>query len=264
MIEKEIEEFTKYYNSFDTSIEAIKMKYDHTMRVVGCAKIILNSEKIDENTKKLCLVGALLHDIARFKQWSEFNTYKDHDSFDHGDMAYEILNKDNYISNYTDNEYEKEILLNAVRQHNKKYLELSNDEKKDYVAKLVRDADKLDILVNQYNLGDTNKYLYKDYLNEFGELSDKQFEINDFLVDDLVNHRLCSNKYVKYYFDAVLREIAFIFDINFKGSFKFIKDNKIIDNKIELLKTYNKKDIEKINLIEKISFEFINDKLKED
>ena len=264
MIEREIEEFNKYANTFDMNVEAIKMKYNHTFRVVACARHILEDEDIDEDTKKLSLLGALLHDIARFKQWTDYGTYKDQDSFDHGDMGYNILSDNNYINNYVNNDYEKDIILNAVKQHNKKYLELSNDVKKDYVAKIARDADKLDILVHQYNLDDTNLYLYKDYLNEFGKLSEKQFAISDILVEDFINHRLCSNENVRYYFDAVLRELAFIFDLNFKGSFKYIKDNKIIEGKIALLKEYNKKDIEKINLIEKILFNFINDKLKED
>ncbi|MBR3523639.1 MAG: HD domain-containing protein [Bacilli bacterium] len=263
MIEKEIEEFTKYYNTFDTNVEAIKMKYNHTLRVIGYAKKIIENEQIDDDVKRLSLLGALLHDIARFKQWTDYGTYSNQDSFDHGDMGYEILKKDDYINNYVQDEKEKNIILNAVKQHNKKYLELSNDVKKDCVAKVARDADKIDILVHQYNLDDTNLYLYKNYLNEFGKISEKQFIISDILVEDLLNHRLCSNENVKYYFDAVLREMAFVFDLNFKASFKIVKDLKIVDKKIKLLNEYNKKDTEKINLIAKTINDFIDEKLEE-
>ena len=263
MIEKEIAEFTKYYNTFDTSVEAIKMKYDHTMRVVGYAKKIVDSETTDENLKRLGLIGALLHDIARFKQWTIYETYSDTTSFDHGNMGFEILKENDYINNYVSNDFEKEIILNAVKQHNKKDLVLTNDYKTDFVAKVARDADKIDILVTQYSLSDTNMFLYKNYLNEFGDFSDKQFEISDSVVERVLNHQLCTNEDAKFYFGAVIREMAFVFDLNFKASFKIIKDLKIMDEKIKLLNEYNKKDTEKINLIAKTINDYIDEKLEE-
>ena len=266
MIEKEIAEFTKYANTFDMNVDAIKLKYFHTLRVVEYTRKILNIGNYAQDLIRLSLIGALLHDIARFKQWTDYNTYKDCNSFDHGNMAYEILKHNNYINNYVNNDSEKDIILNAVKQHNKKELELNGNLWADFVAKVVRDADKIDILEKQYNLNDTNLYLYKDYLNEFGSLSDSQFDINDILLDDIVHKRLCSNSNVKYYFDAVLRELAFIFDLNFKESFQIIKDLKIVESKMKLLRYYNKKDenIEKINIIEKTLIDFIDNKLKED
>ena len=259
MINKEIEEFKKYVSNFDISIEAIDMKYNHTLRVVGYADRI-TTEVTDPDLKRLSLIGALLHDISRFKQWTEYRTFEDAKSFDHGDMGYEILVNNDYINNYVQNDYEKEVVLNAVKQHNKKELELTGDFKTDFVAKVVRDADKIDILDKQYNLADTRtcKYRYVDYLNEFGEYSDKQFDINDKLFDDVVNHRMCANKDVKYFFDAVLRELAFIYDVNFKSSFKIIKDLKIIESKRVLLETLNKKEENrgKIDLIIKTISDF--------
>lgn len=264
MIKREIELFNQYVNQFNKNIDAIKMKYNHTLRVVMWADAITDNI-LDNDLKKLSLIGALLHDIARFNQWTEYNTYEDSKSFDHGDKGFEILIENNYIGNYV-NGNNKDIILNAVAKHNKKDLALTGDYNTDFVAKVVRDADKIDILINQYNLNDINKYLYKSYLNEFGKLSEEQFNISDILLDDIINHRLCLNKNVKYYFDAVLRELAFIFDLNFKKSFEIIKKEKIIDTKIALLRTLNKKEenIDKINIIEEILNEFVKGKLKED
>ena len=71
MIEKQIEEFKRYVNNYDLNEEPIKFKYDHTLRVVEIANSIIQDISIDDNTKKLALIGSLLHDISRFKQWSE-------------------------------------------------------------------------------------------------------------------------------------------------------------------------------------------------
>ena len=39
------------------------------------------------------LIG-LLHDIARFEQYTKYKTFNDLESFDHGDYGVEILKKD--------------------------------------------------------------------------------------------------------------------------------------------------------------------------
>ena len=68
MINKEIEEFNKFISNYDINNEAIKMKYNHTFRVVDYANKILVNETNDKDIVRLGLIGALLHDIARFKQ----------------------------------------------------------------------------------------------------------------------------------------------------------------------------------------------------
>lgn len=48
----------------------------------------LTQEEIDIAT----LIG-LLHDIARFEQYTKYHTFKDAESIDHGDLGAEILKK---------------------------------------------------------------------------------------------------------------------------------------------------------------------------
>ena len=45
------------------------------------------------------LVG-LLHDYARFEQWTDYKTYSDIKSIDHGDLAVKRLFDDNEIINF--------------------------------------------------------------------------------------------------------------------------------------------------------------------
>ena len=259
MINKEIEEFKKYVSNFDMSVEAIDMKYNHTLRVVGYADRI-TTEVTDPNLKRLSLIGALLHDISRFKQWTEYRTFEDAKSFDHGDMGYEILVSNDYINNYVQNDYEKEVVLNAVKQHNKKKLELTGDFVTDYVAKVVKDADKLDIIRNQYNGDDINYHYFKT-----NEIVNK-VSINRNIIDSVLNKELCNNKDTVNYFDEVVREIAFIFDINFKEAFKIVSDEGFIDIKIKVLREYDldKEYEEIINKIEKTLKDFLKEKLEED
>ena len=259
MIEKEIEEFKKYVSNYDLNNEGIFVKFNHTLRVVDYADKITADEK-DSDLRRLSLIGALLHDISRFKQWTEYNTYEDAKSFDHGDMSYEIIKQDDYINKYVQDEDEKEIIFNAVKKHNKKCLELTGDYKTDYVAKVVKDADKLDIINTQYNDEEENCYIFKTYSNL------DEFEINEKVIESILNKELCNNKDTVSYFDEIVRELAFIFDVNFKNSFKIISDKDFVNRKIQILRKHdnNKKYEDIINKIEKTLKEFIDEKLKED
>ena len=79
-----IEAFNKYASQFDLSIKMIKYKYNHSFRVQKQAEEICKSLKLNNDDTYLASNIALLHDIARFRQWEKYKTFKDGDSFDHG------------------------------------------------------------------------------------------------------------------------------------------------------------------------------------
>ena len=257
MINSQIEEFNNYIKNYDMNDEPIQFKYDHTMRVVEIAKKIVDDINVDTNLKRLAIIGSLLHDISRFKQWTEYRTYNDSNSFDHGDMSYEILKENNYIEKYVSDKKEQDIILNAVLKHNKRFLDLVNDDEYDFVAKVVRDADKIDILKTQYiSINDSHyRITHAD-----GEVFDNT--ITDALVNDIINHEPSRNENVKTYFDGVIRSLGFLFDINFKKTFAIVKEDKIIEQKIDYLRKYVNNP--KIDLIEQEINKYIDEKLGDD
>ena len=95
-MDKELEFFEKFVHSFDMNNEKVIYKYNHTFRVVDNAKEIAKSLDLDEKEYTRACVCALFHDLGRFPQVSEYNTYLDRLSFDHGDKSYEILKENNY------------------------------------------------------------------------------------------------------------------------------------------------------------------------
>ena len=70
-------EFERYVNSFDRNNEKIARKYIHSLRVVEYAEQISKSEDLEKHDILIAKVSALLHDIARFRQAKEFNTFND-------------------------------------------------------------------------------------------------------------------------------------------------------------------------------------------
>lgn len=234
-IKKAIEEFNNYVKNFDFSNDMISKKYYHTFRVIDYAKSIAESEKLNEHDIYLSIIIALLHDIGRFEQAKIYNTFIDLKSIDHGDLGYKILLENNYISKYIDNELDKNIVLTAIKNHNKYEIDKSlTDDRTIYFCKIIRDADKLDILDKQRNeINDNIKTIDSNTLEYIK--SQKLFKRNGNISNDA---------------SKIVQTLTFIFDLNFKKSFEIIKEQKIIDRKIDVL--YNFCDSNIIDNIKEI------------
>ena len=159
-MDKELEFFEKYVSNFDMSNKKVEHKYHHTYRVLEYAKEIAKSLNLDEKEYNRACVCALFHDLGRFPQIRDYDTFVDSESIDHGDKSYEILKENNYND---------DIVLKAVKYHNKKYVP-KFDELTDMHCKLVRDADKVDIM------------LY--FLNE---PIDNNYDVDDKIIDSFKN-----------------------------------------------------------------------------
>ena len=230
-MEKELELFKNYISNYDLTVGPIKMKEDHTYRVVEYAKEIAKSLSLSDEDINIACICALFHDIGRFPQYSEYHTYHDSLSFDHGDKSYEILKELNYNN---------EIVLKAVKYHNKYKVDDSLNERELLFANITRDADKLDILFEQLN-------------DEYKE----DYKITDQIMNYFYNKEMTPNNFENGETASRLRELAFIFDINFKKSFEIIKKSNIINNKIDAI--YNSIKDEKIFEIRDILNERIDE-----
>ena len=231
-----LELFNNYYNKFDKTLWGVHMKYDHTMRVVDYAEQIAKSLNMSEEDLDLAKRCALFHDIARFKQWQEYNTFEDKLSFDHGDEGYNIL-KELGVND--------ETILASTKYHNK-YEVGDVDDKTLLFCNITRDADKLDIMMKQ------NK-----------ECKDTEFNLPDDVVESFRNRKLTYNKVEKESSDVtnILRCVAFIFDINFKESFEIIKETNIVEKKFDVIMEKFDNDI--IREIKQICDEYINERVSD-
>lgn len=213
--------FNTYVKSFDLTVKEILGKYHHSFRVMEFAKEIAISLGLSDKDIELASICGLLHDIARFKQYTEYQTYKDRDSFDHGDVGYNIL-KNELLKDYNGND--KEIILTTTKYHNKFSLP-HLDDRTLLFTNIVRDADKIDITIEQNN-----------------KMDDKEVILKKEMVDDILNNKLCKNKDIITDTDFILRELSWVNDLNFKYSFEYLKNNNIFENKFNLLRLYGETD----------------------
>ena len=218
--------FNDYAKTFDLKNKNIMMKFHHSYRVMEYSRDIAKSLNLNEDDIKLASIIGLLHDIARFYQWTKYETYVDLKSIDHGDLGYTIL-KDNFLDKIDLKEEDKKILLLAVKMHNKYKIDVSN-EREELFCNIIRDADKLDIMKEQINV------------------LDKEYELKDEVIDELMKHQLLSNKIANTPMIGLLRHLAFTFDLNYDYSFKFILENEIIEKIINIVEIYSNRDLKKL------------------
>jgi len=138
--------FMEYVRSFDVSCKSINRKINHSLRVSEiCKKIAISLNLNDELIEVAAFIG-LVHDIGRFKQWEIYHTYNDLKSVDHAMVGIKILFDNNFIKKFiVDNKY-YDIILNAIKCHNEYILDCGLDENSLIMSKILRDADKIDIL----------------------------------------------------------------------------------------------------------------------
>ena len=215
--------FNDYAKTFELKNKNIMRKFHHSYRVMEFSIEIAKSLDLNEEDIRVIGIAGLFHDIARFEQWTQFETYIDSKSFDHGDMGYDIT-KELFIDKFDLNSEEKEIVLKAIKNHNKYKVDTNLTEKELLFSNIIRDADKLDIIKEQ-------GFIKKDE------------KVKDVLINNLLEHKMVDNNLVETEMDSLFRLIAFIFDLNFKYSYDYLLKKQIIENKINLLEIYGNKDL---------------------
>ena len=253
-MDKAFEEFIKNY---DLNNADINLKYNHSYRVrdlqIKYAKL-LNYSKDD--IEIAALIG-LLHDVGRFEQLKNYNTYNDFKSLDHAACSVKMLFEDGLIKKFCSNEEWYSIIKFAIANHNKYEIESCSDERMLKHAQLIRDTDKLDII-----------YLYGTLhvlpVNLDGRISKK-------IVNNFKKHRFIKKKDQESKVDHYALKLAFPFNVyndivllELKGYiinfYDLLKDNedfrelydeviKYIDERVEnmkeLGKKYNHDEVEK-------------------
>ena len=238
-IDLALKEFIKYSEEFDLSRPEIKRKQLHSLRVMKISKEIAESLDLDEEKIKLATLIGLLHDIARFEQFTQFETFHDAQSFDHGDYGASILEKD--IRKYIKNDKYDDIIITAVKNHNKYEINPELKDEKLLYSKLIRDADKIDII-----------FECVDVFWKNNESKVEKSVILDSIFEEVKQQKLIkrTKEYQLTESEKLLGTIAFIFDINFRKSFEILKQENYINKMVDRFNFENKDTNTKWNILE--------------
>lgn len=252
-LEKAENEFKNYTDKFDLNEQHIKRKIEHTFRVEKQCESIACSLNLNNEEIKLAKLIGILHDIARFEQYTQYKTFVDSKSFDHGEYGVKILDKNNYLREYIETDKYDRLIKKAVYNHNKYKVEEELNDKEKLFCDIIRDADKIDIMYQATF----------ESMKEDEKVIKKQIVTKE-VFEQFINNEIIKNDIVKAQIDRVIRTLAFIYDINFKQSYRIIKENNFIDKIIDRFNFENKETNEQMKKIREAANEFMNKKLKEE
>ena len=235
-LEKAKKEFEKYVSNYDLNNPNIKRKVEHSLRVMDYSKSIAENLNLNEEQTKLATLIGLLHDIARFEQWKRFETYNDKKSIDHGDLAIEILEENNFIRKFIEDDKYDPIIKVAIKNHNKYKIEGLEGEE-FLQAKIIKDADKIDIF-----------YQIATQYFKPADVVEKQ-EISDDFLDQFKQEKCILKKVNQTELEGLVLVASFIYDVYFDYSLKIIKDEEYIERMFAQFDFKNLDVKEKINFI---------------
>jgi len=215
--------FVSYVQRFDLGIEKwqqnITLKEQHSKRVSEEICRIGECLQLGEDELRLAEIIGLFHDIGRFEQYARYKTFVDGKSENHAELGVKIIKEMRVLENLDG--AIQQVILRAILYHNR--AELPEDENHQilFYARLLRDADKLDIyrvLTDYYNRPNSrrNDAIELDLPDTAG--------FSEILYEDLIHHRIVKIKHVKNFNDFKLMQVGWVFDINFDPTFQLVKE----------------------------------------
>jgi len=224
--------FHQYVDSIRPTDDKIKtfidLKREHSLIVAGTCRSFAGEMEWTPDEQLTAGVTGLLHDIGRFSQLVEFRTFDDDGSIDHGERGYRLMKENGVLS--TLSEHDRTGILLGIRHHNSRYIPPLLDESVSRYLKLVRDADKLDIIRVIYH------YIKNGMLEEHPEITlniDLDGPVTPEALEQVRNGETITYGNIKSLADFALAQLAWFYDINYPPAFRSARDRRVIDQIIE-------------------------------
>ena len=241
----------EYIDGYDSNNPRIALKKAHIFRVTDFAEqIAINlksnpqdagMELADEDVRLATLIG-LLHDIGRFEQLKRFDSFIDSQTVDHAKLGIEVLtdNNNELLRKFCPDEKYHEIILTAIGNHNKFKIDNSITEIRMLThCKIIRDADKLDIL---------NLLRFESFETLFKKTEIIQEPISKQALKDFLDGKEIIRSIMKTDMDDWVGNIGYAYDIYYPISYKILKEKNYINDIIDRTPTEEMEEIrEKIN-----------------
>ena len=242
----------RYYGIDDFMDENVRIKDAHSHRV--CSNCIAVAKSLNLSQLKINMAEAigLYHDIGRFEQLKRFQTLNDKITVNHGELGVEMLDLEGFFEMLSP-EVQKTLRL-CILHHNSKELPKKVGDKVIFYLKILRDADKLDIL---YVL---TRYYSSKRNGSNPALSHNLPDLPGFsveVVEDVMGNRCVDSKHERSINDSKLLQLSWVFDLNFQYSLKVVQDNKYMEKILEVLP-----DTEQVRQIGAHVLGYISQKLK--
>ena len=230
-----MDEYMKSFYCDDQDIMfGIRMKEKHTGYVTAHARELALHLGLDEHEAGLAELMGLLHDVGRFRQWQLYKTFVDAQSEDHADLGVKVIRELPFFGRLA--ETDREVLLFAIGNHNKKEIQQTNSRRQLLFARIIRDADKLDIfrvlapyLTVDEEAGQQSATIQRFMKGPNGEATGEKGVFAPGFLERFVNGQQVDYTMIRTNEDRKLVRLMWVYDVNFAWTLRRIRDKGYID-----------------------------------
>ncbi len=218
--------YMKSFYSDDAEVQqGILIKEKHTGYVTANCVELAKFLKLSTHDAQLAEIIGLFHDVGRFRQYSVYKTFNDADSEDHADLGIKVIDELDFFKELSAPDYD--LVKFAIQNHNKKTVAPTNDERKILFAKLIRDADKLDIYrVLEPFLAQENA----DKMPQFIKTGSKLVaDISPDFVENFVTGEQADYRKIRTNGDRKIVRLMWLYDVNFSWTMQKIVERGYIE-----------------------------------
>lgn len=242
--------FQEYVSHYDVSVPSIRLKIVHTYKVMEVSELLCDELQLSKEDKDLASLIALLHDIGRFEQWTQYQSFADHKTVDHALFSSQLLFQEGLIRSFVDDTDDDEIIRIAIEQHNKYKIDHGFEKRQLLFIHLIRDADKLD----NFRVKEEEKI--EDILFVSME------EMNQSLITPIIYEQMYRQELIyapnrQTTLDMWLSYIAFIFDLYFPQSLEYIRKNHWIDRSFDRIHPQDLQTYQQYQILKQRTEEYV-------
>ena len=124
-------------------VDGIILKEKHTWKVVKNCENLAKHLNLNEHDSLLAKMIGLFHDVGRFYQFTVYRTFNDALSENHAKLGLKVIKDLPFMAKL--DEEDLATLKFAIGNHNAKEIAPTENQRHLAFAKLIRDADKIDI-----------------------------------------------------------------------------------------------------------------------
>lgn len=250
--------FKEYIKKYDPTNGKIAIKIAHMYRVAEIAKNTAKYLRLSDEDVRLAELIGLLHDIGRFEQIKQFNTFDDKKSINHGELGIKILFQDNLIRKFIEDTCYDRIIYLAIINHNKNQSLLTKDvtKRERLHMNIIRDSDTLDILNIIIDDNADKKALY-----DKEDLTDET--LSDEIYNEFMKVRELDYGKIKNSADLLITRYMFIWNMNYNYALQEIKNRQYLEKLYNKFMYKDQKTMDRITEIYDMTSRYMNKKLLE-
>lgn len=226
--------FAEYVACYDVSNKMIKLKIDHTYRVCALCEQIAKRSGYDDTEIEIAWLLGLLHDIGRFEQVRQYDTFMDAQSVDHAKLGVSILFHERKIRNFIEECTQDSLIEHVIGCHSAYRVPAEYSEREKKFANLLRDADKIDIIK-------VNSMIPFEQIYHISERELRDCVVSEEVMQAFWEEHAVLRSLKKTPVDNIVGHISLVYELVYPVSYQILYQQncleKIMDFRSELSKT---------------------------